>query len=211
MLAYVFHTDDYLTIENLQRNLLKIKDLYRNTPILFITVFISFYVLITSLSIPGAIVLTLLAGSIFDIILGTFLVTLSASLGGLVSFNLSRYFFRESVMYRFQNQYSYIDKHLKKNGISFLFMIRLFPASPFGIVNLILGLTSIDSRRFFWITALAMIPGNLIYVYAGRRIGEIQEIKEILSLPVILLLVIIACLPIIMKKFFYYLSRLKQI
>lgn len=211
LLLYIYEFSDYLSLEHIQKNIHRIKDYYDNNILKFIFIFILSYIFIITLSVPGAIILTLLAGSIFNLILGTFLVTISASLGALISFNLSRYFFRESVMYRFRRQYSFVEERLKVNGISYLLIIRLFPASPFGIINLVMGLTSIDAWRFFWITAIAMIPGNLIYVYAGKRILEIRDVKEILSPSIILLLLLIPFLPLLFKKIFYFLSRLRQV
>lgn len=157
--------------------------------------------MITSLCIPGAIVLTLLAGALFGIYLGTFLVSVAATLGATFSFLLSRYVFRDYLILRFERKYNKINSYFEKKGNTYLFALRLFPASPFVVINLLMGLTKIKIINFSIITFVSMLPGNIIYVYAGLKLSEISDTSEILTFPIFLLLLALSLFPLFISIF----------
>lgn len=189
----------YLDFHTIQRNLEKIKDYRELHPYSTLAIFVGAYVLITSLSIPGAIVLTLLAGAIFGVFYGTLIVSVASCVGASIAFLMSRYLFRDFIMNHFKQGFKKIDGKFREDGKTYLFTIRLIPVSPFVVVNLVMGLTTIRLWTYFWITYLAMFPGTLVYVYAGRKISEIQSPGDILTWPLILTLTLIGILPFLFK------------
>lgn len=196
---YFSGISEYLTFKTIQENLEKIKNYRVLYPYKTLFFFTSAYVLITSLSIPGAIVLTLLAGAIFGVVPGTLIVSLASCIGADVAFIMSRYLFEDFIMNHFRKSFQKMDKKFKENGKTYLFAIRLIPVSPFVVVNFVMALTSIRLWQYTWITYLAMLPGTFIYVYAGRKISEIQSPSEILTWPVVLILTLLGILPLIFK------------
>jgi uncharacterized membrane protein YdjX (TVP38/TMEM64 family) len=190
-----FVLDDYLSLSNIQKNLFLIKDNYLRHPFVVITLFLIAYILITSLSIPGAIFLTLLAGAVFGICMGTILVSFASTIGATFAFLLSRYILRDSIKLKFKEKYNKINGQFERRGNTYLFALRLFPASPYVVINLLMGLTKIKLINFFIITFVSMLPGNIIYVYAGLKISEINDTSEILTPPIILLLLVLSLLP----------------
>lgn len=199
LLFYFTDLHEQLEFQSVQKNLAHLKSSYRDNPMKTLSLFAGIYILLTSLSIPGSIVLTLLAGAIFGVIPGTLIVTLSGTIGATIALFLSRYLFRDAVLRHFRNKYNALDSKLKKNGNLYLFTLRLLPASPFVVINLLMGLTSIRAWPFFWITFCGMLPGGLVYVYAGRRIADINSPNEILSWPIILILAFLGIVPLLIK------------
>jgi uncharacterized membrane protein YdjX (TVP38/TMEM64 family) len=206
-LIYLSEINEVLTLENVKTRLRDLELMNRNYPRLTMVLFTGLYIMITSLSIPGAIVLTLLAGALFGVMVGTLLVTLSCTIGATIAFFLSRFLFRETIFYRFRTHYLKINQRFIQKGNSYLFTLRLIPASAYVVINLLMGLTSINPWSFIWITFTGMLPGNLIYVFAGERISEIKSADEILTSPVIFFLVLIGFLPLILRWTLKFLKK----
>lgn len=189
-----------ITFENIKTNLEMIKEYYANNPLTFTAQFVGVYVLITSLSIPGAIVLTLLSGAIFGVVTGTLIVGLASTTGATIAFLYSRYIFRDFFRERFKEKLQRFDRRFKEEGNRYFFSIRMVPVSPFVVVNILMGLTPIKLWNYIWITFVGMFPGTLVYVYAGRKMSQLDSPSEILTFPILILLTAIAFLPFLFKK-----------
>lgn len=87
-----------------------------------------------------------------------------------------------------------------EEGKKYFFSIRMVPVSPFVIINILMGLTNIKLWDYIWITYVGMLPGTLVYVYAGRKMAELHSPSEILTFPILILLTSIAFLPFFFKK-----------
>ena len=93
-----------------------------------------------------------------------------------------------------------INDELDKNGSFYLFSLRLIPAFPFFLINLLMGLTPIRTMQFFVISQLGMLPGTAVYVNAGTQLAKIESPAGILSLPLIGSFLLLGLLPIVAKK-----------
>ena len=203
-LFYFLGLHQELKLERIQFRLEELQDFQSKNPATTLSVFMGIYVLITSLSIPGAIILTLLAGTLFGVWKGTFIVTVACTLGATLSFFISRLLLREVVLRRFRNQFFRINQMFVREGNVYLFTLRMIPVSPFVVINLLMGLTPIKPWSYIWITFVGMLPGNFIYVVAGQRLAEIKSPDEILTWPVIFLLALIGLLPFLLRKSFSF-------
>lgn len=203
LLIVLYYTGVYkqLSFHNIKENLDAIQLYYSERPLIFTSIFLLLYILITALSIPGAIVLTLLSGAIYGVLLGTFIVSVASCIGATIAFYMSRYFFRDFFLDKYRNRFEDLDKKFKEGGKTYLFTMRLIPVSPFVIINLLMGLTSIDVWTYIWVTFLGMIPGTVMYVFAGRRISEISSPGDILDWPLLLTFSLIGLLPVVLKYF----------
>ena len=191
---------EYLNFKTIQNNFSVIKQLLDRRPYFFVFIFSFVYILLTSLSIPGGIILTILAGALFGSFLGTLIVSFTSCIGASVAFLMSRYFFRNFIVKHYQGWFAKMDQKFKDGGKSYLFTLRLIPVSPFVVINLLMGLTTIKLWTFFWVTYLGMLPGTFVYVYAGYRLSGVKEPSEVLSLPMILILCILGFSPYIFKR-----------
>jgi uncharacterized membrane protein YdjX (TVP38/TMEM64 family) len=196
---YVSGGREYLRLENVQDQLHTIQELYHNHPLRVILIYFGIYVLITSLSIPGSIVLTVLAGSIYGTVPGTILVSLAGCLGASLAFLMARFLFKDFIRERFHEQYQTFNEKIESQGLSYLFTLRLIPASPYVVINLVMGVTSMNLWSFAWVTFVGMLPGTLIYVFAGRKFAELESLSGILSWPILLCLLTLSLFPYLIK------------
>lgn len=191
---------DYLSFSYLKLNLQELHSQYESEPFKIFALFTAIYLLLTTLNIPGSLVLTILAGAIFGELSGVVIVTTAGTIGASLSFLVSRYLFKDYLNLKFDRQFKLINQHLRREGIIYIFAIRFMPMSPFVVVNAVLALTNIKLRTFFWTTYIGMLPGNIIYVYAGKRINEIDSPSEIVTPTFLISLVILSLLPLLAKR-----------
>ena len=149
-------------------------------PIEAALLFFAFYVTITGLSLPGATVMTLIAGALFGIVWGTVIVSFAASLGATLSFLASRFLLRDWVRARFGDKLTALDAGVARDGPFYLFALRLVPAFPFFAINLAMGLTAMRVRTFYWVSQIGMLAGTIVYVYAGVQLGALRVSWELL-------------------------------
>ncbi len=169
--------------------------------------FFSIYVMATAFSFPGATLLTLLAGALFGLFWGFVVVSFASTTGATIAFLGTRYFFREFVETNFHDFIEKINKGLNKEGAFYLLSLRLIPAVPFFVVNLVFGLTQLAVWRFFVFSQIGMIPGTLAYVNAGEHFGQLNSLSGLLSPTFLFALTLLGILPWIVKAVF---SMLKQ-
>ncbi len=174
--------------------------LYAARPGLVAGVFFAVYVAVAALSLPGAAILTLLAGAIFGLWVGTVVVSFASSLGATLAMLFSRYVLRDSVKARFGARLADIDKGVEREGAFYLFTLRLVPVFPFFVINLLMGLTKIKAATFYGVSQVGMLAGTLVYVYAGTQLAQITSLGSIVSPGLAAALVLLGVFPLVAKK-----------
>ncbi len=152
---------------------------------LAVAAFFLLYVAATALSLPAAAVLSLAAGALFGRWLGTGVAVVAASLGATLAFLSSRYLFRDWVQQHWAGTLEALNRGVERDGVYYLFGLRLVPAFPFFLINLGMGLTRMRVGTFFWVSLLGMLPGAFLYVNAGTALAGIDSPAEVLS-PIVL-------------------------
>ena len=200
VLFFAFDLQQYLTLDYIKGQQQAIDDYYADNRLLTIVGFFIVYVLITGASLPGAAVLTLAAGAIFGLVTGVLLVSFASTLGASLAFLVSRYLFRDSVQSRFAGSLKSINDGIDKDGPFYLFALRLVPAFPFFVINLVMGLTRLKLWTFFWVSQLGMLAGTVVYVNAGTQLAQIESASGIFSPGIIASFVLLALLPFVGRK-----------
>ena len=201
---FYFDLGQYLSLESLKANrdtLLAYTEANFTTAV---ALFIGVYIIQTAFSLPGGAILTLAGGFLFGSLFGTLFVNLGATSGATLAFLAARYLLRDWVENKFGDRLGPIQAGFAKNAFSYLMTLRLIPAFPFFLVNLVSGLTRINLGTYVVATAIGIIPGSFVYAYAGRQLGTINSLSEIASPPVLIaftLLGLLALLPIVYRKF----------
>jgi pyruvate/2-oxoglutarate dehydrogenase complex dihydrolipoamide dehydrogenase (E3) component/uncharacterized membrane protein YdjX (TVP38/TMEM64 family) len=162
--------------------------------------FFAVYVAVTGLSLPGAAIMTLVAGAIFGLLWGTVIVSFASTIGATLAFLASRFLFREGIQRKFGEKLQAINAGVEKEGAFYLFTLRLVPAFPFFVINLVMGLTPMNARTFYWVSQVGMLLGTIAYVNAGTQIGRIESLKGILSPGLLLSFAALGALPLVAKK-----------
>ena len=194
---------DLLTLENIKENRDLLINYVNEHLILSVLLFSIFYILATSLSIPGAALLSLTGGLLFPFPFSGFIVLTSATIGAFINFLASRYLLQDFIKTKFKKSMSKINTELEKNGNNYLFTLRLIPIFPFFLINLSMGLTDMPAIKFLIISFVGMAPGSLVFVYAGRNLATIDQVNDIFSANVLLaftLLGLFSLIPTIYQK-----------
>jgi pyruvate/2-oxoglutarate dehydrogenase complex dihydrolipoamide dehydrogenase (E3) component/uncharacterized membrane protein YdjX (TVP38/TMEM64 family) len=190
----------YLSFDNLKVQQAALETWYQRRPWQVALGFFAGYIAITGLSLPGAALLTLVAGAIFGLRWGTLIVSFASSIGATLAFLASRFVLRDWVRSRFPAQLGVIDEGLKREGGYYLFTLRLIPVVPFFIINLAMGLTAMRPWTFYWVSQLGMLAGTLVYVNAGRQLARIESPAGILSPGLIGAFLLLGIFPLLAKK-----------
>jgi pyruvate/2-oxoglutarate dehydrogenase complex dihydrolipoamide dehydrogenase (E3) component/uncharacterized membrane protein YdjX (TVP38/TMEM64 family) len=196
----VFDVNSYLTFSELKERQSELQLLVNNNTFVAAITFFFIYVIATGLSIPGAAIFTLAGGALFGFTLGTILVSFASTIGALFAFLVARYFLHDFVQNKFSDRLNLINQKVTKEGAFYLLFLRLVPAFPFFLVNLLMALTPIRAFTYYWVSQLGMFPATLIYVNAGTQIARISSPRDIASPSLIFALVLLGILPFITKS-----------
>ena len=199
---YAFDGQQYLTVDFFQT-------LHSDDPTLTMAVFFAIYVAVTGLSLPGAALLTLMGGAIFGLVPALVMISFASTIGATLSFLFSRTLLRDWVQNKFASYLDTINQGVKKDGAFYLLTLRLIPAIPFFVINLVMGLTPMRARTFYWVSQLGMLPGTVVYVNAGVQLGLVEEIsvKGILTPELIGSFVLLGIFPWIAKASLEFLRK----
>ena len=197
---FVFDLGRFFTLDFIKQSQERFGELYKTQPALVIGSFFAIYVAVTALSLPGAAIMTLAGGAIFGLVVGTIIVSFASTLGATLAFLAARFALGESVQKKFGARLAEINKEVEKEGAFYLFTLRLVPLVPFFVINLLMGLTKMKARTFFWVSQIGMFLGTIVFVNAGTQLAKIDSLKGILSPALLGSFVLLGVFPIIAKK-----------
>ena len=162
--------------------------------------FFALYILFTSLSLPAATILTVLAGAIFGLGPGTLIVSFASAIGATIAMLAARFVLRDWVQARFGRRLEGINRGVEREGAFYLFTLRLLPPVPYFLINLAMGLTPIRTWTFYWVSQVAMFPATLLYVNAGTQLARVKSPHDILTWQLIGALVLLGIFPLLAKR-----------
>ncbi len=201
---FYFDVGQYVSVEALKANR---DDLLAYTKANFpaaVVLYVLCYILQTGFSLPGGTLMTLAGGLLFGSVLGTIFVNIGATTGATLAFLAARYVLRDWVERHFGDRLEPIQAGFARNAFSYLLTLRLIPAFPFFLVNLVSGLTRIPIGTYIMATSIGIIPGSFFYAFAGNQLGSIDSLADVAS-PTVLLaftfLGVLALVPVVHRKF----------
>jgi uncharacterized membrane protein YdjX (TVP38/TMEM64 family) len=176
-----FDLGQYLSLDAFKAQQAQIIAAKDANPLLYIGGFFLIYVIVTALSLPGAAIMSLVAGALFGVVTGTIIVSFASSIGATLAFLSARFLLRDWVQSKFGERLKAIDDGIARDGAMYLFTIRLIPLFPFFVVNLLMGLTRIKTRTFYWVSQIGMLPATAVFVNAGTQISKVDSTAGLLS------------------------------
>ena len=194
----------YFTLDYIKDSQAKFQQLYGDNRLSVIAAYMAVYILVTALSLPGAVVMTLAGGALFGLAVGTVVISFASTIGATLACLVARTLLRDGVQNRFGDKLATFNEGIDREGGFYLFTLRLIPIFPFFVINLVMGLTSMRLTTFFWVSQLGMLPGTVVYVNAGKELAKIDSLSGILSPPLIISFVILGLFPITVKKIMGY-------
>ncbi|NBW49800.1 MAG: pyridine nucleotide-disulfide oxidoreductase [Betaproteobacteria bacterium] len=199
----------FLSLEALRQSQDALAAHYAANPWGLRAAYFALYVLVASLSLPGAVILTLAGGGVFGLGWGLLLVSFASSIGATVSFLAARFVLRDMVQARFGARLADINQGVARDGALYLFSLRLIPVVPFFVINLAMGLTAMRTRTFYWVSQLGMLAGTAVYVNAGTRLAELQSLKDVASPQLLGAFVLLGVFPIVAKALMNFIQQRK--
>lgn len=138
--------------------------------------FILLYIIATVAFLPGSI-LTLGAGVVFGVVMGSLYVFIGATIGATAAFLVGRYVARGWVAKKIAGNQNFraIDEAVGREGLKIVLLTRLSPLFPFNLLNYAYGVTGVSLKDYF-LGSIGMIPGTIMYVYIGSLAGNIATI-----------------------------------
>ncbi|NLC70073.1 MAG: TVP38/TMEM64 family protein [Desulfuromonadaceae bacterium] len=199
-LFFAFDLERFMTLDFLKDQQESFQSFYADHRMATLGAFFLLYVLVTALSLPGAVVMTIAAGLLFGLWTGVILVSFASTIGATLAFLVSRFLLRNWVQTKFRNRLQAVNNGIETEGVFYLFTLRLVPIFPFFVINLVMGLTPMRTLTFYWVSQLGMLPGTAVYVNAGTQLGRIESLSGILSPTLLFSFALLGIFPLIVRK-----------
>ncbi len=201
--CYYLFLADYVTFTALKSYQHTLHAYVKEHYVLSVFLYIISYTVVAALSLPVAVLFTLLGGSLFGALWGTLYAVVGATAGATIAFLMVRYVVGELVQERYKERLLAFNKELEVKGIFYLLSLRFFAVIPFFVINIVAGLTNISLRTFVLTTLVGILPGAFVYAYAGQTLALLESPKDILSVNIIIafvLLGLLALVPVLIRK-----------
>jgi uncharacterized membrane protein YdjX (TVP38/TMEM64 family) len=199
--AWLLDAGRYLSLDALRSSLLQLQAFVRGNPIGASLGFVAAYTVLASLNVPGAaLTFTLGAGALFGTLWGSVLASIGSSIGATVGCALSRFLLQEFVERQFPAAVQRVNEGLRTDGAYYLFGLRLVPVFPFFVINLVMGLTRMPLRTFYWVSQAGMLPGTVVFVNAGTQLARIESPGDILTPGIALSLAALGVFPLVARR-----------
>ncbi|GBD98195.1 TVP38/TMEM64 family inner membrane protein YdjZ [bacterium BMS3Abin07] len=196
----IFGLGQYLTLAYIKDSQQRFAALYAEHQFSVISIYMAIYIIVTSLSLPGAAVMTVAGGALFGLATGTLAVSFASTIGAVLACFIARFLLRDWVQGKFGDKIQKINEGIEKEGPFYLFTLRLIPIFPFWMINLVMGVTKMRITTFYWVSQVGMLPGTIVFVNAGKELAKIDSLSGILSPGLIGSFVILGLFPITVKK-----------
>jgi uncharacterized membrane protein YdjX (TVP38/TMEM64 family) len=197
---FLFDLGRFFSLDYLKQSREQFQALYDAHTFLVLGAYFIMYVTVAALGLPAAVVMTLAGGALFGLWVGLVVISLASTLGACLAFLLSRYVLRDSIRRRFGDKLVRIDRGVEKEGTFYLFTLRLIPIFPFFVINAVMGLTPMRLFTYAWVSQVGMLPGTVVYVNAGKELGQLDSLSGLLSPSLILSFAVLGLFPLVVKK-----------
>ncbi len=197
---FIFDLHQYFDFAYIKSKQQALTDYFHANPVRTSAAFFIIYVISAALSLPGAGILSILAGAIFGLFLGVLIVLPAATIGATLAFWFSRYVFRDAVQSKFGDKLKMVNDGIEKDGAFYLLTMRLIPAIPFMVINLIMGLTPMRTITYFLTSFFGMLAGSIVYVNVGTQLASLESVSGILTPKIWSAFILLAIFPWIAKK-----------
>ncbi len=201
----------YVNLDALRTHRDVLSDFVTANLILTLLGFMTIYAVLVGISFPGAGFLSIFGGFLFGTFMGGAANVIGATLGATAIFLAARYAIGDALTQKAGPYMKKFEKGLKENELSYLFILRLIPAFPFFIVNIVPALFDVKLRNYILSTFFGIIPGALVYASIGDGIGAVFDagddvkLSGLMTQPRVLApiagLIFLSLIPIVYKKF----------
>lgn len=169
---------EYISLEYLATQESALRDLQSQHPYAVYAVALLVYMILLAIGVPLCALLTIICGWLFGFVPAILLASFGSTAAGAINFLGGRYVFKEMVHRYLGDTLEKFNDQLKDSAAFYLFVTRLIPQIPFVLVNLLMGLSPISFKTFWWVSQAAMLPALLVFVWIGTTLPNLKTISE---------------------------------
>ncbi|XKT74878.1 MAG: TVP38/TMEM64 family protein [Patescibacteria group bacterium UBA2103] len=205
-----FVLKDVITLETIHMKQSLLKAYVAEHHILSVLIFGGIYTVSAALAFPLGGIFVLLAGFLFGAFIGTVVTVLAATLGGVIIFLLTRYFFKDWVEKHYGKYLAPIEKELAEHPASYLLFLRFMPVVPYLVINVVPALVNVRFSTFLWTSIVGLLPGAFIFALAGKELSRIASTGDVLTPSLIISLLLLAGLSLVPPVYRKYAAYKKK-
>ena len=182
-----------------------------HTPLALLLLFLG-YTTITAASIPAAALMTMVAGWVFGFWPAFIVISFASTLGATCAFLISRTLLQAAMQRHYGTIALKLARSIEHEGAAVVLLLRLAPTFPFFLVNILLALSPIRLRTFWWASQLGMLPGTAVFVAAGASLPSLKTLETqgtngVLNWQTAAAFLALACLPVTIRLLLKYIQR----
>jgi uncharacterized membrane protein YdjX (TVP38/TMEM64 family) len=168
----------HLSLETLVRHRIAIDAFMAHHMLTAVAVFIAIYIVVVALSIPGALVLTVTSGILFGTLLGGTAAVIGATIGATLIFLVAKSACGENIIRRAGPLACKLAEGFRADAFNYLLFLRLVPAFPFFLVNLVPAVAGVKLRTFVTATAIGIVPATFAFAFFGSGLDSVLAAQE---------------------------------
>jgi uncharacterized membrane protein YdjX (TVP38/TMEM64 family) len=195
---------EYISLAKIQEKRLELMQFVLDHYVLSVMLFIVMYIFIVVTALPIAGLSTVMSGFLFGVIPGVIYSNIGATVGATLFFLIIRHLFGNALQKRYEERLTTINEYMHRYGIFYLIALRFIATIPFSIENTLFAMTKVSLWTFIWTTVIGILPGSIVYAYAGKQLATITSMRDIFSLGMLLafgFLALLALTPIVIHYY----------
>ncbi|MEM7540872.1 MAG: FAD-dependent oxidoreductase, partial [Pseudomonadota bacterium] len=196
---FVFDLSQYLDLAYLKAQQATFNAEVSEQPVKSALIYMAVYIAVAAVSLPGVSILTLAGGALFGFWWGSLLASFASTIGASFGFLVARFLVRAPLERRFERSLKLINRGLKQDGPLYLLTVRLVPIFPYNIVNLLMGISTLPLRTFYFFSQLGMLPATMVFVNAGTQLAGVDELSQVMSPGILGSLALLGIFPLVAK------------
>jgi len=162
-----------VSLEALVDHRIAVDGLVRDRPVMATLAYLALYIVVVVASLPGATLLTLAGGFLFGAVAGGLAAVVGATIGATLIFMVARSAFGEPLLRKAGPRAAKLAQGFRDDAFNYLLFLRLVPAFPFFLVNLVPAFAGVRLTTFVAATALGIIPASFVYAFAGTGLDSV--------------------------------------
>jgi uncharacterized membrane protein YdjX (TVP38/TMEM64 family) len=186
VLVFAFDLQDYASVQHLREHRDRLTAFVSEHYLQAVLGYLLFYMLFAALSLPGAAWLTMAAGLLFGAVVGATVVVIAATIGATLLFLATKTSLGDYLHSHAGPWLAKVEHGFAENQWSYLLMMRMFPAIPFFIANLVPAFLGVPLPAFVITTFIGIIPATAVFATIGAGLGSVLMTSADLTLETLL-------------------------
>lgn len=203
LMLYKMGATRYLGLEFIQAKAIGFKAFTQRHCIISVLLYITVVAACGAFALPIFAPAAIVAGYLFGVVMGTFYAVVALTSGAALSFLIARYLSSNLLQERYGARLSHFKQRVNEHGSIYLIMLQLLAVIPYVVINSLAALAQVPFFTFVWTSAVGTLPMIIVYALAGKQLGTLSSVSDIVSFKMIAVLVILALLsllPMLIKK-----------